>query len=55
MDILRWLARSAARIARLRPGAAKPRNIEQDRAAARRSLRTQLPPRVLRDIGLDDG
>lgn len=55
MDICRWLARSAAHIGRLRQGAAKPRNIEQDRSTARRSLESRLPARLLRDIGLDDG
>jgi hypothetical protein len=55
MDILKWLARSAAPIGRLRPGAGKPKSIEQDHAAARRSLQTRLPARLLRDIGLDDG
>jgi hypothetical protein len=53
MDILRWLARSAARLRRLMAG--RTTDNRQDRMLAARDLRTRLSPHLMRDIGMDDG
>jgi hypothetical protein len=53
MDILRWLARSAAR-PRWR-SADRTTDIEKQRRLAAKALSTRLSPHLMRDIGLDDG
>jgi hypothetical protein len=53
MDIIHWLARSAARLNWRKP--ALPKDTRHQRALAARSLRTRLPAHLLRDIGADDG
>ncbi len=53
MHILRWLARSAARLRRRCTG--RITDIEDQQRLAAKALRTRLSPHLLRDIGLDDG
>jgi hypothetical protein len=48
--LLAWLR---AALSRLRPNRAL--DITRDQADIRRSLRTRLPARLLKDIGADDG
>jgi hypothetical protein len=53
MDIIHWLARSAARLTWRKP--VTPNDTHRDRALIARSLRTRLPAHLRRDIGVDDG
>ncbi len=53
MDLLRWLAPSAARQRRRKPGVTT--DSQKDRMLAARALRATLSPHLLRDIGADDG
>ncbi len=55
MDILRWLARSAARLRWRRASGNSTIDSQKDRMLAARALRSQLSPHLLRDIGADDG
>jgi hypothetical protein len=53
MDILRWMARCASRLRRRKASPPEP-DDQRDQARAARSLRTRLPPRLRKDIGMDD-
>jgi len=55
MDILRWLARCAARLRWPTTSEHTQHDDQRDRRLAARSLRTHLSEHLRRDIGADDG
>jgi hypothetical protein len=55
MDMLKWLARVASLVDRLRRKANRTPDPYLDRRRASRSLATKLPPHLRKDIGADDG